>query len=258
MKNFVNWKMVKLLLVACVFSTVAIFPYAVSLQAEQLAEVPLPLSVLLFLSLVQSTVLYSILIIVGLKAASKVRIALPIFEKYLVGELTRKDLLSIAKASVPAGLLVGIAIIVGDWLGNLFVPIGFPETVAPIWQGALATFYGGVVEEVLVRLFLMSVLVWLAAKIWKTSAGLPTPTAFWFGIIAASILFGLGHLPATALLVDITPFIVFRAIVLNGIGGVVFGWLFWKRGLVAAMLAHFTADVVLQIFLPIGKSMFGG
>ena len=44
-----------------------------------------------------------------------------------------------------------------------------------------------------------------------------------------------------------------RALLLNGIGGVTFGWLYWKQGLEAAMVAHFTANVLvhglLQIFV---------
>lgn len=41
-----------------------------------------------------------------------------------------------------------------------------------------------------------------------------------------------------------------RAIVLNGLAGVVFGWLFWQFGLVAAMVSHFTTDVVIHGILP--------
>jgi hypothetical protein len=29
-----------------------------------------------------------------------------------------------------------------------------------------------------------------------------------------------------------------------------FGWLFWRRGLVAAMVAHFVFDVVLKVIYP--------
>jgi membrane protease YdiL (CAAX protease family) len=43
---------------------------------------------------------------------------------------------------------------------------------------------------------------------------------------------------------------VLRAIVLNGIGGLVFGWLYWKKGLEYAIAAHFIADIVLLAILP--------
>jgi hypothetical protein len=56
----------------------------------------------------------------------------------------------------------------------------------------------------------------------------------------------LGHLPATAALVKVTPLLIGRAILLNGIVGVAAGYLFVRYGLEAAMLAHFAADLVLH------------
>ncbi len=72
----------------------------------------------------------------------------------------------------------------------------------------------------------------------------------WGAIIAAAILFGLGHLPITSSITAITPIVIARAIILNGIGGLVFGWLYWKKGLTYAMACHFTADIVLLTILP--------
>jgi len=61
------------------------------------------------------------------------------------------------------------------------------------------------------------------------------------------VLFGLGHLPATANILPLTPLVITRAVVLNGVGGVIFGWLYWKRGLESAMVAHFSADLILHV-----------
>jgi membrane protease YdiL (CAAX protease family) len=36
----------------------------------------------------------------------------------------------------------------------------------------------------------------------------------------------------------------------NGLAGVVFGWLYWRRGLLAAMVAHLTFDLVLHVIVP--------
>ena len=35
-----------------------------------------------------------------------------------------------------------------------------------------------------------------------------------------------------------------------GVPCVVFGWLYWRRGLVAAMVSHFAADFLLKAVLP--------
>jgi len=61
--------------------------------------------------------------------------------------------------------------------------------------------------------------------------------------------FGLGHLPATAAIMPLPPELVARALVLNGIPGLVFGVLYRGNGLESAMLAHFSTDIVLHGFL---------
>jgi len=40
-------------------------------------------------------------------------------------------------------------------------------------------------------------------------------------------------------------------VVYNTIGGVVFGWLYWKHGLEHAMLAHFGADIIVHVVAPV-------
>jgi membrane protease YdiL (CAAX protease family) len=78
---------------------------------------------------------------------------------------------------------------------------------------------------------------------------------FWVANIVAAILFGLGHLPVTAHLVPLTSVVVARAVVLNGIVGLVAGTLFWRRGIEMAILCHFSADVVLHVGAPLLQSL---
>ncbi|MDP9098902.1 MAG: hypothetical protein M3N48_07900 [Verrucomicrobiota bacterium] len=52
------------------------------------------------------------------------------------------------------------------------------------------------------RLFLMSLVAWLAGKVWKTVSGLPSPGAFWLANILVAVAFGAGHLPLAA---QLTP-----------------------------------------------------
>jgi len=63
-------------------------------------------------------------------------------------------------------------------------------------------------------------------------------------------MFGLGHLPLTAEFTLLTPLIVARAILLNGIIGIVAGLLYWRRGIEMAILFHFSFDIVLHGLLP--------
>jgi len=124
--------------------------------------------------------------------------------------------------------------------------------IPSLWKRLLASFYGAIDEEILLRLFLLSLLAWLIGFAWHVPGGMPAPGALWLATIIAAVIFGLGHLPATAALVKLTPLLIWRAIVLNGIVGVATGYLFWRYGLEAAMLAHFAADLV---FHGIGDSL---
>lgn len=121
------------------------------------------------------------------------------------------------------------------------------------WHGLLAMFYGGITEELMVRFFGMTLIVWLLAVITRKQTG-DLPKAFYMiGIVGAALLFGLGHLPATLqLLGELTPLIITRALVLNGLLGLWFGYLYYRKGLEYAIIAHMSADVFVHvIFTPL-------
>ena len=70
---------------------------------------------------------------------------------------------------------------------------------------------------------------------------------FWSANVIVAILFGLGHLPNAAMVMHITPAVVAFALLLNGVAAISFGYLYWKRGLESAMIAHFCADFVIYV-----------
>ncbi|MDD1699617.1 MAG: CPBP family glutamic-type intramembrane protease, partial [Methanoregula sp.] len=160
--------------------------------------------------------------------------------------------------SVVSGIAVGLIIVLLDLLLDfIFVfpamvsGAGAPSAIA----GFLASFYGGIAEEVLLRLFLVPFLCLLIIGVMKlfgyTKSWKRTDNIVWASVIIATIVFGLGHLPGTAAIMAITPAVILRAVLLNGIGGVVFGWLFYRKGLEFAMISHFSLDIVLHVFLPL-------
>jgi membrane protease YdiL (CAAX protease family) len=71
----------------------------------------------------------------------------------------------------------------------------------------------------------------------------------WFSILLAALLFGVLHLPAVATLTPLTSLLVARTVLLNAFGGVVFGWLYWRRSLEAGMVAHATAHIGMSLTL---------
>lgn len=111
----------------------------------------------------------------------------------------------------------------------------------PIWRPWALAFESSIVEEVTFRLFAMSLLVWLAARL------LRRPQApFAVGLAGSSLLFGLAHLPAWAAASHAGALLFSLVMLLNGVGGLLFGWIYWRWGLPYAILAHFAGDVVVQ------------
>jgi hypothetical protein len=247
----IHWGMFGVLLTAGLVGTLAALPFLLAMVAANprfAARPAPPLPVLVLGTLAQSTVLLTIAVGVGLVLAHRVGLRIPLLQAWLAGGPPVRA----AGLLIPAllwGLAAGVALVFAEVL--LFardLPLEFhPLLSIPFWKRLLAgVVYGGVTEELLTRLFLVSLLAWCLAFVWKTPAGLPSGGAFWGAIVVAALLFGALHLPATAAIAPLTPMLVLRALLLNGIAGVVFGFLFWRYGLETAMLAHASAHLVLQ------------
>lgn len=248
-------KLFLILWMASIFGIIAILPYVFTLQGSLLGNSPIPLYLLIAGQIIQNALIFAIAIFIGLKLAKKVGLGLPILEGWLEGREIKNDLKSILGISIGLGLLAG-ALIVG--LDYLFSLMGVTISVAqassinpPAWQGFLASFYGGINEEIMLRLFLMTLIVWLFYKIKQTKDGKPTKISMWLAIILAAVIFGAGHLPALMSITTITPLLIIRTVALNALGGIIFGWLYWKKGLESAMISHFSADIVLHVIVPL-------
>ena len=236
-----------ILLIVCVISSLLVLPYAMELTSSEV-EIT---AINLLLSATQNLVMFAVVIFFGLLLSKKVGMGLPILQGTLEGINQNKVLKSIIAPSVFWGVLAGILIILLSIPFNRLIPELSSSEVAPaIWKGFLASFYGGIAEEILLRLFVVSLIVWITFKIKKTADGHPTNFGIWLSIILSAIIFGIGHLPATAEIVPLTGLVITRAILLNGIGGIIFGWLYWKKGLESAIIAHFSTDIVLHVITP--------
>jgi len=223
----------------------------------------IPIWIYVLSAMLNNLIIFAIVIFLGLLLSKKIGLEngglrLPILEGILNKENKSKEFKALLRPSIILGVLVGGLIIVIDIPFNNAIPEfkNMEAITPPAWQGFLASFYGGIAEEVLLRLFLMSLIVWFTFIIKKDKDGKPTIVGVWISIILAAIIFGIGHLPATAQIATITITVIMRAIVLNGIAGIAFGWLYWKKGLESAMIAHFSADIVLHVITPLIVKLF--
>jgi membrane protease YdiL (CAAX protease family) len=261
MKNLINWKLFFFLLIVCVAASMLVIPFSLALTP---ADAEISLLIIVVSAAANSLVLFAIAAFFGLllskhltasfpSGQAGIAMGLPILEGLLKKENKVKEFKALLLPSIGLGVLAGVLIIVAAIPFNKAIPeLSNANYVAPVaWKGFLASFYGGIAEEVLLRLFIMSLFVWITFKIKKSKDGCPTTVGILVSIILASVLFGIGHLPATAGVVELNVIVVIRAIVLNGIGGVIFGWLYWKKGLESAIISHFSADIVLHVITPL-------
>ncbi|MBX2927416.1 MAG: CPBP family intramembrane metalloprotease [Saprospiraceae bacterium] len=74
----------------------------------------------------------------------------------------------------------------------------------------------------------------------------------WLVLINPTIMFAVGHFPIVFQTVEHPPGLLLGYILIgNAIGGIIFGWLYWKSGLESAFLAHIAAHVVMVLAEPL-------
>ena len=160
--------------------------------------------------------------------------------------ITKKPLM----ITIVISVIGGLALILPDILffGKYSQVIMDSYAVKPTVPYMIAAvLYGGVIEEVMLRLFMLSLIAFILQKIFAREKKLPTTGILIVANVIAALLFAAGHLPATAILMGITPMILFRCFLLNGGFGLLFGWLYRKYGLRYAMLAHGGCHVISKL-----------
>lgn len=204
-----------------------------------LAQVGTP-NVLVLIAGIQSAILALVCSLIGLRLAPQVG-----FNTAIAVDVSG------ARTAVIMGIVLAIVIVASDVV--VFAPYLPASIDAPFhWLGLVSSVvYGGIVEEILLRLCVMTVIVWVMHKVIGLFGITALPSwIFWWAIALSALLFAAGHLPVTFALLcpvdgDCTPLIL-RALLLNGIGGVGFGYLYWRHGLTTAMVAHMVTHVAMQ------------
>ncbi|WP_418302701.1 CPBP family intramembrane glutamic endopeptidase [Lysinibacillus fusiformis] len=249
-----NWR-IKLVLLFTILNIIGIFaiiPYSITLMGDQSVPGDIPTSLIVIINSTFQVLYMFVLILVGLRLQNRTGLNASL----LNGLVYPKTRVHISKKwlinSIVVALIGSVIIILLDLF--VFSPlIGVPKNQLPSpnwWQGLLASIYGGVTEEIMLRLFGMTFIVWLLAWITKKEKDNIPNSFYYVAIFLIAIIFGLGHLPATIeVFGDLSTIIVIRALVLNGLLGLWFGYLYWRKGLEYAMIAHISADIFLHVLI---------
>jgi hypothetical protein len=251
------WRLFWLLSTAGVPGALAILPLARDMLGSVVTKVelpPIPLPLLILVGVVQNLTLFALVVWLGLKLSRSLGLGAPLLESWLTGKPeSNANLAQTLRAGLLTAVPLGTALVISLLTLAPRLP-NLPFLIAaklPLWKRFLASFYGGVYEEILTRPFLLTLIAWIANRSWRKSRPRLSNSAFWLANVLAAIIFGLGHLPSASLFMPITPLVVFAALTLNGIAGIAFGYLYRRYGLEAAMIAHFSCDVGLFVIGPV-------
>lgn len=109
-------------------------------------------------------------------------------------------------------------------------------------------FSVAVVEEVACRLFLMSVVAWVAARFVDRAQ-----TVFLTALVISTLLFAVGHLLGRPLPAEpaVATLYASGVVLKSGVAGLVLGWGFWRWGLPFSVLCHFAANGLHMMLEPV-------
>ena len=213
------------------------------------AEIPPITPAVKLLGLIQPGILLALAVLAGVALAPKVGLSSPAAEAAASGTPVGPAFKPQIVPGIIGGLLGGGAIVAATLLAKPFLSA---ETVARIAAfGRLLPvptrlLYGGITEELLLRWGLMTLLVWAMWRHLQKREGEPKPAYFVGAIVISSLVFGVGHLPvAYMILPEANAALTLFVIVANSLFGLIVGYLYWKRGLESAMLAHMLTHVCL-------------
>ena len=250
LQNF-SWKEYFVLVSAGMIGVIAALPSAWDILERTAANSNIPVSLLVAGQLIQSAFWMFLTTGIGLTLATRTGIGAPLLRGYFAGEHVGRNFRSYLLPSAMLALFTTMLVTAMDRLYFLPRMPGFSSAISQIpgWKGVLVSMYGGIKEEILTRLFLVTLLAWILSRFSHTDEGQPSSTVIWISIVSAAVIFGLGHLPATLASTPFSIIVVARAVLFNGMYGTLFGYLYWKCGLESSMMCHFASDVLVHVIL---------
>lgn len=197
-----------------------------------------------YLMLINPIIMVTLAILIGHFITAKVGLHAFILEKVIQGKgISKEAVKDLLIFAIPCGMVTGIFFLIYTYLMIPYLPKELTELDKIFQPNFLTRFlYGGITEEILMRWGIMSLFIWLFKLIFKDTK----PLFWWWSILMSAILFGMGHLPITHLLIkNFTPILTFYIVSSNALFGILAGWLFWKKGLEYSIIAHVAAHCVL-------------
>ena len=125
----------------------------------------------------------------------------------------------------------------------------FPHPPFP--TSLIASGAAGIGEELIFRLFQITVFLWALNKLFKIGK---SNLAFWFVALVSAFAFTIGHIPVVMYITgvkeigNLNPILLIELFVLNGSLSLAAADLYRKHGYVSAVVLHFVLDLVWHVF----------
>jgi membrane protease YdiL (CAAX protease family) len=229
-----------------VLSSLPLLPQLVKASGEAL---PIPMPLFQALSIIQSSVILFAMVMLGTWLAPKICLGTPVLDAFLSRSWSSVDLRRAFIPAIVGGIIGGVAITLSSKLASPYLPQEFLDGARhfdpPFYTRIL---YGGITEEILMRWGLMTFFAWALYRCTQKNNSEIKSYNYLISLFLAAILFGVGHLPAAHMLSPIVTWeLVTYIIVGNSLFGFIAGYLYWKKGLESAIVAHMTAHIVMVI-----------
>ncbi len=245
-----NWKFLLLVLLGGLIGGYCIGLYGYdSLSSELLSELQnqdVSKEMVALSSMVQYGILFGVILAsIGIVLSKKIKL----WKEF---KIDKKAIIDTIIITIIGTLILfpGDKLIFGsmnNWVAEQYTA---KPTIYKIIGGLLV---GGIIEEVMMRLFFMSLIVFIISKLfYKNKKEIPT-LVFIISNVLAALLFAAGHLPSIATMTAITPLIIIRCFLFNGGLGLCFGYLYRKYGIEYAIISHglmhLISDIIMIIFI---------
>ena len=250
------WRILLVLWLAALVVTPMIWPYSNGLLAIAPHPPDLPENIGMLL-LLRNMILATVMIPAGLFFAGRLGLAAPYLDAWLYRRGKPEPGKRLLIRSTGWALAISAVIFAID---VVFLLLGAthpaPEIHARIpgveaWRGIPLSFYASVIEELAYRLFLLSALAWIVITLTRARGPTGRAIGFWIANGLAAIAFGAYHLSGIEMFGPPSDLVILRTYLILLVPGLVFGYLFWKRGLETAIACHFLVDIVVHVIRPL-------
>ncbi|MCL1074110.1 CPBP family glutamic-type intramembrane protease [Shewanella dokdonensis] len=245
-----NWPLLWLLFLLGIIGALSLLPTINTLLSTLTLSPSIPQWALLLLSVFQTALLLFCALMLGNWCSVRVNLSAPLFtiwlaQRYISWSAVKAPLW----AAIRVAILCSVLLLCLQYFAIPRLPADFvangSKLAPPLYSRLL---YGGLTEELLVRWGAMSFLLWLFYRMFCGGRATSSCVGPWLSIVVSALLFGLGHLPAALMLTSAAnPFLVTYLLLGNGIFGIAAGWLFWRYGLEAAVMAHMLIHLLLYV-----------